>query len=55
MFGNDIRVIVPQIAMSAGTMIASAAREIIMGQHSNIGPIDPQYAGLSARCSPRGV
>lgn len=28
-FGNDIRVIVPQMAMSAGTMIACCAKEII--------------------------
>lgn len=44
-FGTDIRVIVPQIAMSAGTMIACASKEIIMGKHSNLGPIDPQYRG----------
>lgn len=42
-FGNDIRVIVPQMAMSAGTMISCSAKEIIMGKHSNLGPIDPQY------------
>lgn len=42
-FGNNIRVIVPQMAMSAGTMISCAANEIIMGKHSNLGPIDPQY------------
>lgn len=48
MFGTNIRAIVPQIAMSAGTMIACACREILMGKHSNIGPIDPQFAGLPA-------
>lgn len=48
MFGNDIRVIVPQIAMSAGTMIACAARDIIMGKHSNLGPVDPQFSGIPA-------
>lgn len=42
-FGNDIRVIVPQMAMSAGTMISCCAKEIIMGKHSNLGPVDPQY------------
>lgn len=42
MFGNDIRAIVPQIAMSAGTMVACSCRAIVMGTHSNIGPIDPQ-------------
>ena len=42
-FGNNIRVIVPQMAMSAGTMISCCAKEIIMGKHSNLGPVDPQY------------
>ncbi len=45
-FGNDIRAIVPQIAMSAGTMIACSCKEIIMGKHSNLGPIDPQINGM---------
>lgn len=47
LFGNDIRVFVPQIAMSAGTMIALAANTIVMGKQSNLGPIDPQYGGMS--------
>lgn len=46
-FGNDIRVFIPQIAMSAGTMIALASKEIVMGKQSNIGPIDPQFGGIS--------
>ena len=46
-FNNDIRVIVPQIAMSAGTMIALASKEILMGNYSNLGPIDPQLNGLA--------
>lgn len=46
MFGSDIRAIVPQIAMSAGTMIACACKEIVMGKQSNIGPFDPQYNGI---------
>ena len=37
-----IRVIVPQMAMSAATMIACAADEIVLGKHSFLGPIDPQ-------------
>lgn len=49
MFGKDIRVIVPQISMSAGTMIALAAKEIIMGKQSNLGPIDPQMGGLACQ------
>jgi ClpP class serine protease len=48
MFGTDIRAIVPQLAMSAGTMIACACREIIMGLHSSLGPIDPQFSGVPA-------
>lgn len=48
MFGKDIRAVVPQLAMSAGTMIALACREIMMGKHSSIGPIDPQIAGMPA-------
>jgi len=49
MFGNDVRAIVPQIAMSAGTMIACSCRSIIMGKHSNLGPIDPQINGVPAQ------
>jgi ATP-dependent protease ClpP protease subunit len=48
MFGGDIRAIVPQIAMSGGTMIALACKQIIMGKHSNLGPIDPQFSGIAA-------
>lgn len=47
-FHNDIRVIVPQISMSAGTMIACAAKVIIMGKQSSLGPIDPQFNGIPA-------
>jgi len=39
---KHIRVIIPQNAMSAATMIACAADVIVMGKHSAIGPIDPQ-------------
>jgi ClpP class serine protease len=49
MFGNDIRAIVPQIAMSAGTMIACSCKSIVMGTHSNLGPIDPQINGVPAQ------
>lgn len=47
MFGKDIRVFVPQIAMSAGTMMALSAKEIVMGKQSNLGPIDPQFGGMA--------
>ena len=42
----DIRAIIPQMAMSAGTMIACSCKEIWMGKHSNLGPIDPQLQGV---------
>lgn len=48
MFNKNIRAIIPQLAMSAGTMIACASKEIIMGKHSNLGPIDPQFGGIPA-------
>ncbi len=48
MFGNNIRAIIPQIALSAGTMIACASKEIVLGAQSSLGPIDPQYCGLPA-------
>jgi len=48
MFANDIRAIVPQIAMSAGTMMACSCRSILMATHSNLGPIDPQLRGIPA-------
>lgn len=49
MFNKNIRVIVPQIAMSAGTMIACSAKSIVMGKQSNLGPIDPQFNGIAAQ------
>lgn len=48
MFGNDIRAIVPQLAMSAGTMIACSCKSILMGKQSNLGPIDPQLGPFPA-------
>lgn len=47
-FGNNIRVIIPQMAMSAGTMIACCANEIVMGNQSCIGPFDPSVRNVSA-------
>lgn len=47
-FGKDIRVFVPQLSMSGGTMLACIGKEIYMGKHSSIGPIDPQFGGLPA-------
>lgn len=48
MFGTDVRAIVPQLAMSAGTMIACSCKSILMGKQSNLGPIDPQFGGIPA-------
>ena len=48
-FDKNIRVIVPQISMSAGTMIALCSKEIVLGKHSNLGPIDPQMGGLACQ------
>ncbi|MEM8553271.1 MAG: S49 family peptidase [Pseudomonadota bacterium] len=48
MFGRNIRTIVPHMAMSAGTMIACACREVLMGKHSCLGPTDPQVKGHPA-------
>ncbi len=44
---SDIRVIVPQLAMSAATMISCAADRIVMGKHSFLGPTDPQFVLLT--------
>jgi len=48
MFGEDVRAIIPQLAMSAGTMIACSCKQIVMGKQSNLGPIDPQLGGIPA-------
>lgn len=47
LFGRDIRAFIPQMAMSAGTMIALSCKEIVMGKQSNIGPFDPSIGGIS--------
>ena len=47
-FGNNIRVIVPHMAMSAGTMISCSAQTILMAKHSALGPVDPQFGGTPA-------
>lgn len=39
---DRIRAIVPVAAMSAATMLALGADEIVLGRHSQLGPIDPQ-------------
>lgn len=51
---DNVRVIVPSLAMSAATMIACAADVIVMGKHSFLGPIDPQLV-LQTPLGPRMV
>ncbi len=48
MFGTNIRVIVPHLAMSAGTILAFAAKDIILGKQSSLGPFDPILNGVPA-------
>ena len=43
-----VTVFVPVYAMSGGTLIALAADEIVLGEFSVLGPIDPQIVGLPA-------
>ena len=48
-FGENIRAIVPQMAMSAGSMIAVSCKSIMMGRQSCIGPFDPQFGGIACQ------
>lgn len=48
-FDDNIRVIVPQMAMSAGSMISLSCKDIIMGKQSCLGPFDPQYGGVACQ------
>lgn len=48
MFRGDIRAIVPQLALSGGTMISCACKSILMGKQSSLGPVDPQFNGIPA-------
>ncbi len=43
-----VTVYVPVYAMSGGTLIALAADEIVLGEFSVLGPIDPQIFGFPA-------
>jgi hypothetical protein len=51
---DPIRAIVPISAMSAATMMALSCNEILMGRHSQLGPIDPQFT-LQTPDGPRGA
>lgn len=44
----DLRVIVPRRAKSNGTVIALCGSAIVMGQQSELGPIDPSIGGVPA-------
>jgi len=44
---DHIRAVVPLAAMSAATMMALACDEIVMGAHSQLGPIDPQITVMT--------
>ncbi|OCW94229.1 hypothetical protein A9168_08370 [Macellibacteroides sp. HH-ZS] len=46
-FNGNIRAIIPQMAMSAGSMIALSCNSIMMGKQSCLGPIDPQLGGVA--------
>lgn len=50
-----VEVIVPTLAMSAGTMISLSADKIIMGRASQLGPIDPQMSINGQSVSARSV
>lgn len=52
---TDIEVIVPLMAMSAGTMISLAANRIVMGRQSQLGPIDPQMVLSNRSHSARAI
>ncbi len=52
---TSFEVIVPALAMSAGTMISLASDRIFMGRPSQLGPIDPQFIMNGRPVSARGV
>lgn len=49
LYKGDVRAIIPQMAMSGGTLIALSCKQILMGRQSSIGPIDPQIGGMPAQ------
>lgn len=52
---KDIRVFVPLAAMSAATMWSLACDEIVMGKHSQLGPIDPQLVTAQGSIPVRAI
>ncbi|OYD44321.1 hypothetical protein CHU00_17585 [Sphingobacterium cellulitidis] len=49
---SNVGIIIPDMAMSAGTIFAMSGDEIIMTQNSYIGPIDPQVPNRDGRYVP---
>jgi ClpP class serine protease len=45
---GKVTVFVPHYAMSGGTLISLAAREIVMSEHAVLGPVDPQLGKYPA-------
>lgn len=52
---DHVRIFVPLAAMSAATMWTMSADEIVMGKHSQLGPIDPQISLPSGVTVPAGA
>jgi hypothetical protein len=52
---DEIRVFVPLVAMSAATMWALACDVIVMGKHSQLGPIDPQLLTANGAVPARAI
>ena len=52
-FHGDIRAVIPQMAMSAGSMIAVSCKSVIMGKQSSLGPFDPQLYGVPCQSALR--
>ena len=52
-FKGDVRAIIPQMAMSAGSMIAVSCKSVIMGRQSSLGPFDPQLNGVPCQSALR--
>src|ERR1700738_2619527 len=45
---GKVTVFVPHYAMSGGTLISLAAKEIVMSEHAVLGPVDPQLGKFPA-------
>jgi hypothetical protein len=52
---DDLEIIVPTFAMSAGTMISLGSDRIVLGRQSQLGPIDPQLVIGSRSVSAQAV